>query len=133
MEDYQTKKALFINQSVIDSILSYAKIHHPDEGILLLRGKNRRDQIVINEVEIPPLTRHGKGFSAFPLHMLPIDFSVVGTAHSHPSGVQQLSIEDLNNFYSKIMIITTFPYQTTQDIHIYNREGKSVKFEIIAD
>jgi proteasome lid subunit RPN8/RPN11 len=132
-EDYQTKKALFIKQSVLDSIRSYAKIYHPDEGILLLKGKNERDKIVIDEVEIPPLSLHGKGFSNFPLHMLPIDFSIIGTAHSHPSGIQYPSIVDLNNFYSKIMIITTFPYETNQDIHVYNREGKSVKYKTIVD
>jgi proteasome lid subunit RPN8/RPN11 len=113
--------------------LSYAKACHPNEGILLLRGENKKDKIVIEEVEIPPLGVHGQGFSTFPLYMLPIDFSIVGTAHSHPSGVLQPSIGDLNNFYGRIMIITAFPYKTNQDILMLNNDGKSTKHEIVQD
>ena len=133
MEAYETEKDVFIDQSVIDSILTYAKIRHPNEGILLLRGKTRKDKIVIDEVVMPPFAVHGQGFSNFPLHMLPIDFSIVGTAHSHPSGILQPSIWDLNHFYGRIMIITAFPYETNQDLLVLNREGKPVKHEIVQD
>jgi len=132
-EACQTEKAVFINQSVIDSILSYAKACHPNEGILLLRGKAGKNKIVIDEVEIPPLAVHGQGFSNFPLHTLPIDFSIVGTAHSHPSGVPHPSVGDLNNFYGRITIITACPYETERDIIALNGEGKPVKYEIIRD
>jgi len=111
--------------------LSYAKACHPNEGVLLLRGKAGKDKIVIDEVVIPPLAVHGRGFSNFPLHMLPIDFSIVGTAHSHPSGVLHPSVGDLSNFYGRIMIITAFPYETEHDIIALNSEGNPVKYEII--
>jgi proteasome lid subunit RPN8/RPN11 len=65
-ETAKTKKALLINQSVIDSILSCAKACHPNEGILILKGKTGKDEIVIDEVEIPPLAVHGQAFSNFP-------------------------------------------------------------------
>jgi len=104
---------------------------HPKEGILLLKGKISRDKIVISEVVIPPLATHGKGFSAFPPHMLPIDFSIVGVAHSHPSGVLTPSVNDLNRFYGRIMVIAAFPYQSERDVAVFNSEGKTLKFEII--
>jgi proteasome lid subunit RPN8/RPN11 len=132
-EAYWMEKVVFINQSVIDSILSYAKACHPNEGVLLMRGRTRKDKIVIDEVVIPPLAVHGQGFSNFPLHMLPIDFSIVGTAHSHPSGVLHPSIGDLNNFYGRIMIITAFPYETNQDILVLNGEGKPMKHEVVRE
>jgi len=113
--------------------LSYAKACHPNEGVLLLRGKAGKDKIMIDDVEIPPLAVHGQNFSNFPLYRLPIDFSIVGTAHSHPSGVLHPSVGDMNNFYGRIMIITAFPYETEQDMIVLNSEGKPVKYEITRD
>ena len=46
-----------------------------------------------------------KGSSHFNPYFLPIDFSIIGTVHSHPSGVLKPSIADLNHGYGKIMLI----------------------------
>ena len=119
-----------IRLSIIDSLLSYASVSHPKEGILLLRGKTRRDRLVIDEVAIPPLSIRGESFSSFPLHMLSIDLSTVGTAHSHPSGVLSPSVADLNNSFGRIMVIIAFPYQSRQNIAAFDRNGKIVNLEI---
>ncbi len=126
-------KKILIKRSVIESLLSYAKICHPKEGILLLRGKVGKDLIEVNEVEIPPLSVHGKGFSTFPTHMLPIDFSIIGVAHSHPSGIPLPSTADLNNFYGKIMIIVAYPYGSERDIIVVNGRGERLNYEVIND
>ncbi len=86
---------------------------------------------MISDVQIPPLATHGNTFSGFTLSRLPIDFSVIGVAHSHPSGVIYPSITDLNKFYGKLMLITAYPYQTEQNIIIFNREGKSLPYNVI--
>ena len=122
---------VLVNRSVVDSILTYAKLQHPREGILLLRGAVDNSEAHVKEVVIPPLAIRGYSYSAFPLHMLPIDLSIIGTAHSHPSGVLQPSIEDLNHFYGKIMVITTSPYESEEHLAIYDRDGKLVKYEIV--
>ena len=127
------KRLVRIDQTVIESILEYAKACHPKEGILLLKGRINKHLIMAEEVEIPPIAVHGRDFSNFPLHMLPIDFSVVGTAHSHPSGVLKPSIVDLNNFYGRIMIVTAYPYNSEQNISVFDREGNPVKYEIVGD
>jgi len=123
-------KSVAISRSVVESILSYARAVHPREGILLLRGTVEKHRILIDEVEVPPLAVHGRSFSNFPLHMLPIDFSIVGTAHSHPSGVLSPSIGDLNNFYGRVMIITAYPYSSEQQIAAFDANGKAVKYQI---
>ena len=120
-----------IERQVIESVLDYAKACHPKEGILLLRGKSRKGKTIIEEVVIPPLSVRGSGFSNFPLHMLPIDFSIVGTMHSHPSGALRPSTTDLNHFYGRIMIIVAYPYRSEQDIIVLDGEGNNVNFEII--
>jgi len=126
-------KRILIKRSVVDSLLSYAKACHPKEGILLLRGKVKRDLIEVNEVEIPPLSVRGKGFSTFPTYMLPIDFSIIGTAHSHPSGMLSPSTADLNNFYGRIMIIVAYPYRSERDIIVVDGRGEKLNCEVIDD
>lgn len=124
-------KAVLIEKTVIDSILSYAKNFHPREGILLLRGKADKHKIIVDNLLIPPFSTHGYNFSNFPLHRLPIDFSIMGTAHSHPSGVLIPSIGDLNNFYGRIMVILAYPYTSEQNVAVFDREGTPIKYAII--
>ena len=127
------RREVVVNRSVIRSILDYAKACHPKEGILLLKGSLSKNRITVNEVEIPPLAVHGFGFSNFPLHMLPLDFSVVGTAHSHPSGVLRPSITDLNKFYGRIMIIAAYPYRSEENVAVFDREGSLIEYEVVSD
>ena len=121
---------VFVKRSVVDSILSYAQIFHPRESILLLKGKVSKHKLVVDDVQIPPLATHGSTFSSFPLSTLPIDFSVIGVAHSHPSGALRPSVTDLNKFYGKIMLITAYPYRSEQNIILLDRKGQQLKYEV---
>jgi len=122
---------VYIKESVIRSVLEYASACHPREGILLLRGKVDKREIWIEEVELPPLSIHGVGFSSFRADMLPIDLSIVGTAHSHPSGVLKPSVMDLNRFYGRVMAIVAYPYRMGVDFAIFDGEGKRIRYKII--
>jgi len=124
---------IYLKKSVISSILEYASACHPKEGILLLRGRIEKERITVEEVEIPPLAVHGLGFSSFQAYMLPIDFSIIGTAHSHPSGVLRPSSTDMNRFYGRIMIITAYPYRMERDIAVFNSKGNRLEYEVIND
>ena len=126
-------KTIHLKQSVIQNLLFYSQKCHPKESILLLRGKTKKNEIVINDIIIPPLATYGQGFSTFPLHTLPIDFSMLGVAHSHPSGIRTPSTHDLNQFYGRIMVIISFPYLSKRDITVFDREGKELKFTVIED
>ena len=124
-------KAVLIERAVVDSILGYAQMLHPREAILLLKGKVDKQRIVVNDTQIPPLATHGSTFSTFPLHMLPIDFSIVGVAHSHPSGALRPSVTDLNKFYGRIMVIVAYPYRSEEDMAAFDREGNRLKYEVV--
>ena len=124
-------KEVFVKRSVVESVLSYAQMCHPKESILLLKGKTDKKKIVVTDVQIPPLATHGSTFSSFPLSRLPIDFSVIGVAHSHPSGALRPSVIDLNQFYGRIMLITAYPYQTEQNMIMLDSQGKLQKYKII--
>lgn len=125
------EKHILIRQTLIDSILSYARGVYPNEGILLLRGKIKRDTIMVEENIIPPFATHGADFSSFPLFPLPMDASIVGAAHSHPSGALRPSVQDLNNFYGRIMVIVVYPYRSSRDLAVFNRDGKKVSYQIV--
>ena len=124
-------KELFVERTVVESILSYAQMLHPRESVLLLRGKVDKHKLVINDTQLPPFATHGNTFAAFPLHRLPIDFSVMGVAHSHPSGALRPSVTDLNKFYGRIMLITAYPYQSEKNIVVFDRQGSPLKFTVI--
>ena len=122
---------IFIGREVIDSLLTYSRMVHPKEGILLLRGRIKKGDLYIREIVIPPLATHGMGFSSFSAYHLPMDFSIVGTAHSHPSGVLRPSIADLNHLFGRVMVIVAHPYASEKDIAVFDGEGRKLEFRIM--
>ena len=120
-------------KSVADSILTSALDMYPRETILLLRGKAEKEQILISEILIPPLASHGRGFSGFSKMMLPMDLSVMDVSHSHPSGALKPSTHDLNHFYGRVMVITAHPFQSYNDIAVFNGNGDKIPHEVIPD
>jgi proteasome lid subunit RPN8/RPN11 len=122
---------VLISKEVLYSIFISAKQLYPKETILILRGKKKKDTIHITDLWIPPLATYGYGFANLPFHMLPMDFSIMGLVHSHPSGDKTASNVDVNNFYGRIMMIAGFPYETEQDIIAYNCYGEKVQIIVV--
>ena len=120
-------------KSVVDSILSHALDMYPREAILLLRGKKDRDEILIDEIVVPPLATHGVRFSAFPTHMLPMDLRIMGVSHSHPSGNPEPSVQDLNHIYGRIMVIAAHPFQSYTDIAVFDKDGRRLRWQLTSD
>lgn len=120
-----------LKMAVLKSILVYAKACHPREGALLLRGKNYKNKIIVDEILLPPVSVKSWRFSSFLLSMLPIDLSIVGTAHSHPSGILTPSPTDLNNFYGKIMIIVAYPYSSSKNLAVFDGNGNPIEYYVI--
>ncbi len=119
-----------VNKRLLQAILQSAKAVYPRETVLLLRGKAKKETIEVTDFIIPPLASHGRGFSSFPAHMLPIDFSVVGSVHSHPSGVKLPSVEDLNRYFGKIMMIVAYPFKGEDNVAVYSSSGEKIVLKI---
>jgi proteasome lid subunit RPN8/RPN11 len=122
--------AVFMSQDLLDSIFEGAKRLYPRETILLLRGKKSKDVLRIVDLVIPPLATYGHGFANYPLHLLPIDFSLVGTVHSHPSGNKTPSDVDFNHFFGRILMIVGYPYAGQQDVAVYNSHGEKLPLTV---
>jgi proteasome lid subunit RPN8/RPN11 len=123
-------KGVIIRREVLDSVLTYSKMFHPKEGILLLRGKTRSGVVEVDGVVIPPAAIHGSGFSAFGWGMIPIDLSYVGVAHSHPSGYAVPSHEDVLHVTGKIMVIAGAPYSDESCLKVYDVHGEPLPYEV---
>ncbi len=124
---------MVIRRSVLDSVLSYSRMFHPREGILLLRGRTRSGVVDVESVVIPPAAIHGSGFSSFSWNMMPMDLSYVGVAHSHPSGHAHPSHQDVLHVTGKIMVIAGAPYTDESCLKVFNVHGEPLPFEVKND
>lgn len=102
------KRVEAIRRKTLRMILAASQDSHPQEFGAILRA----EEGVITELLLVPGTISGKRHAIFQLHMLPADFTVVGTVHSHPSGDVRPSDEDLHLFskFGGVHLITGHPY-----------------------
>ncbi|HXX06286.1 MAG TPA: Mov34/MPN/PAD-1 family protein [Candidatus Bathyarchaeia archaeon] len=126
------KRAISMTVLARDGILSYCKMNHPNEGILILRGKAKKGHILVEGLVIPPFFHTGPTFAGFPHSFLPFDPSYVGTVHSHPNGIAKPSVTDLHNFFGFVTMIVQSPYED-DDIFAYDRDGNILELTIISD
>lgn len=124
------ERSVSLKKEVFDSISSYCKIKHPNEGILILKGKSKNGAILIDGLVIPPFSHSGPTFAGFPHSFLPFDMSYVGIVHSHPSGSAEPSLTDLHNFFGLVSLIVQYPYDD-KDVFAWDSKGDPIKLEII--
>ena len=124
------ERSVTLTKDVRDGILSFCKMKHPNEGILILKGKSKKGIISIDGLVIPPFSETGPTFAGFPHNFLPLDLSYVGIVHSHPSGSAKPSVTDLHNFFGLISLIVKSPYEN-DDIFAWDSKGNAVKLSII--
>lgn len=124
----EAKRKIVLTKEIIDSVITYAKSWHPNEGILILQGKKEKNVIRITGLIIPPFSSHGPYYSGFPVYELPFDLSYIGTIHSHPSGSNRPSLEDLNHFFGLVSLIICYPYDV-ENIGAFDRNGIKMDVE----
>jgi proteasome lid subunit RPN8/RPN11 len=117
-----------IRRSALDLLLQSGKTSLPKEFGGVLRAYDG----VITEVMVLPGTEQGARAAIFKFYMLPVDHSVVGTAHSHPSGVYWPSAADLELFdrFGRIHIICCNPFKPN-DWQAYDPRGRVRELEVV--
>lgn len=124
------ERKVLLQKDVLDSILSYCQMKHPDEGILILKGKSKNGEIKIDGLVIPPFDYTGPTFAGFPHSFLPLDMSYVGIVHSHPTGSAEPSVTDLNNFFGLVSVIVKSPYKD-DSVFAWDSSGNSIPLSIV--
>jgi proteasome lid subunit RPN8/RPN11 len=125
----KVRRTVTITKESRDGILTFCKMNHPNEGLLILRGRSQKGNVKIEGLVIPPFSEHGPTFAGFPHSFLPFDPSYVGTVHSHPIGSPEPSITDLHNFFGLVTMIVKSPYEDN-DIFAYDRDGNILSLSV---
>ncbi len=117
-----------IRRELLDYLLDLAKNAYPNEFAGFLREKNG----VFEEVLIAPNPHAGPGSVFFDTWMLPLDESIKGTVHSHPSPNPWPSKGDLE-FFSKfggVHLIIAWPF-SEDSVRAYRSDGTRVKIKVV--
>jgi len=117
-----------ITSKVLELIFAASRDTHPNEFACVLRAEDG----VINEILLVPGTISGGRSAILRLHMLPIDFTVVGSAHSHPTPNAIPSEADMSLFskFGPLHIIIGFPYNMNS-WRAYNRDGQQISLDVV--
>jgi proteasome lid subunit RPN8/RPN11 len=120
-----------IRQDCLALICECAKDEYPHEFGGLLRV-DPLDKHLISELVILPGTVSGDAHTLFQMHMRPLDFSIVGTVHSHPSSSPFPSRADLQFFqkYGRVHIIAAYPYSFSS-WRAYYASGEGMTLEVV--
>lgn len=117
-----------IQRDALGLICQASKAQHPKEFGATLRAEKG----VITEVVLTPGTIAGDRHTFINYHMLPIDPSIVGTVHSHPSPDAHPSDADVRVFsaFGHTHIIIAHPYDE-DDWLAYDTNGEEIELEVV--
>ena len=123
-------KVKAIARECLDSIKEAAKDLYPREFLAFLSLGDTKD--IISELVLLPQMVYGKGLATFNRYMAPFDQSLVGTVHSHPSGVPKPSVGDLETFskQGRIHIIIASPFND-ESWRAYDSNGNTIELLVI--
>jgi len=122
-------RRVILPRKIASALLEMAEDAYPYEMLVLLRGRKKGDGVIVEDLLLAPLSKHGESSVYFRMDLMPMDFSIVGLAHSHPSGAGRPSLEDLHNFIGRVMLILTPPFRGLRDIHAFNGDGEELRVE----
>jgi proteasome lid subunit RPN8/RPN11 len=117
----------YIKTAALEFILGVSGKTYPREFTALLRGGGD----MIDEVLLIPGTMFGEDFATIRMDMKPLDATIIGSVHSHPSRSFQPSEADIS-FFGKtgfIHLIVRYPYKSIADIAAYDLSGGRLELE----
>ncbi|MFW5898487.1 MAG: Mov34/MPN/PAD-1 family protein [Candidatus Saliniplasma sp.] len=125
---FKKKDIRGISKRTLKMIMESAKDAHPNE---FAAGMREIDG-VISELILVPGTISGKTSALLRMRQLPIDYSVIGVVHSHPSRNFSPSRKDLLMFgrYGRVHIIAGYPYDM-DSWQAYDYDGNKIELDVL--
>ena len=121
-----------IHRDLLEIVADAAKESHPREFLATLVVEDG----IISELNLIPGTIQGDRHAIMPQYMRPVDinFSTVGTVHTHPGPSNRPSDADRLFFskYGRIHVIMCMPY----DMHswrAYSGYGEAIELPVVED
>jgi proteasome lid subunit RPN8/RPN11 len=117
-----------VRRSALAMAAEAAKASYPQEFGCMLRVEKGE----VTELVLLPGTIQGDSHAIFQMHMLPVDRTIKGTLHSHPSPHPYPSDDDFALFehHGSIHIIYGHPYGPS-DWRAYGHDGTPVRLEVV--
>ena len=117
-----------ISRKLLLDLLDGCKETYPNEFFAYL-SENKG---FINSFIVVPIIYQSRDAVSYRTDLLPFDINRVGTIHSHPSGYNLPSKQDLNSFFKEgqIHLIVGYPYNL-ENIAFYNSKGEHIFIDII--
>ena len=119
---------IMIKYELIEGVLALCRNQHPREILGLLR----MEKGVFSEFILPPGALTSNISGVFFPSRIPLDPSLEGTVHSHPSGNPNPSLGDLQGVFKikRFHIICAYPYNNLNCIKCFNGNGDEINFKI---
>ena len=115
-----------IKKTLLEDLLESSKRYYPDEFMCFLSGDKKNK--LIEEVVFLPNTS-GKTFASISESTIPLDDTIIGSVHSHPTGRATPSTADKHFFlrYNLNLIISL----SENKVGFFDNNGKSIAVEIV--
>lgn len=117
-------KTVFITKELIDELLIGCKNAYPNEFFALLASDSGK---VIDNYVVVPLIYQTSNSVSYRTDLLPLGFKILGSIHSHPSGQNIPSMQDLHSFSKQgdCHFIVNAPF-SLQNIACYDCQGNKL-------
>ncbi len=121
-------KVFAIKKETLRMALEVARDSYPKEFAAMLRAREG----VITELLFLPGTIGADRSAMIPFYMKPVDFSIVGVVHSHPTPNLSPSQADIALFgrSGDVHIIVAYPY-TEKSWMAFDRMGNPIELEVL--
>ncbi len=120
---------ILIKKELLEGILALCQEQHPREILGLLRFEKG----FVSEFILPPGALTSVSSGIFSPSRIPLDPSLEGTIHSHPSGNPNPSLGDINGVFKikRFHFIIAYPYNSLNCVKCFDTYGYEISFRII--
>jgi len=115
-----------LKKTLLEDLMDASKKYYPDEFMCFLSG-DKKNKTILEIVLLP--NESGQTFASIQESVIPINDTIIGSVHSHPTGQARPSTADKKFFqrYGLNLIIST----TTKQIAFFDSKSDEIRVDVI--